>query len=51
MSGIVRQINGEIAQSKVKGKAFVEALNSAMSPSKIASSLPKTQVCKNTYKK
>lgn len=41
MAGITKIINGEVAQSKSKGKAFVKALNSAMAPSAIAKKTPK----------
>lgn len=46
MSGIVRQISGELSQGTGKGKAFVSKLNSALSPSAIAKAKPKTQECK-----
>lgn len=36
MSGINRIINGKVAQSKSKGKKFVEELNKAFAPEAIA---------------
>lgn len=46
MSGINRQISGEVTKSKKKGKALVSAIGSAFSPSAIAAAKPKTQKCK-----
>lgn len=46
MSGITRQIVGELSKKKSKGNAYVDALNSALSPSAIEKEEPKTQECK-----
>lgn len=50
MSGIVRQISGDLSKTKTKGKAFVSALNNALKPIKIANEKPQTQPCKSTKK-
>jgi hypothetical protein len=42
-SGIIRQISGELAMSKSRGKSFSSALGSALSQKKIAATKPQTQ--------
>lgn len=42
-SGIRTIISGELAQSKTKGKAFVSALNNALSPASIVAKKVTTQ--------
>jgi len=37
MSRVVKQMIGELTQSKSKGKAFISELNSRLSPKSIAS--------------
>ena len=46
MSGIVRQINGSIAQSKSKGAAFRKELAKVFSQEAIAKEMPKKQPLK-----
>ncbi len=50
MSGIRRIISGELSQSKSKGKAFVSALNNALSPASIAAKKVETQGLKGKKK-
>jgi hypothetical protein len=40
---ITRQINGKLAQSKTKGKAFLAEMAKALSPEAIVRETPKTQ--------
>lgn len=47
-SRLVAQINGELAQSKSKGKAFAAAIWKMMNPGAIAKETPKTQRVKKT---
>ena len=51
IAGIITLINGDLAQSKTKGKAFVAALNSQMSPNAITNYKPKIQGCGKKYGK
>lgn len=51
MSGIVRQIQGEVAQSKKKGSAYKKAIQSALSPENIVRATVKTQKCESYGKK
>lgn len=46
MAGITKIIVGELAQSKTKGKAFVEELNRKLSPEAIANKKCETEVKK-----
>jgi hypothetical protein len=44
MSGaIMKQLNGELAQTKSKGKGFKDELWNKMKPASIAKEMPKTQ--------
>lgn len=45
-SSAVRQITGELAQGKLKGKSFESALTNALTPMAIAKTEPKTQKLK-----
>lgn len=47
MSGIRRQISGELSQSKKKGKDFKKTVWEEMNPEKISKTVAKTQKCKN----
>lgn len=46
MSGIRRQISGELSQSKKKGKNLEKSIWEEMNPEKISKTVAKTQECK-----
>ena len=51
MAGVNRVLSGELAQTKLRGKAFVKELGKVFSPGNIAKTQPKTQSMKAGRKK